>query len=296
MLALPEVVHAKPVWQALSWQQRWPGPPHVEHTGGVAPLQAPASQAPPRQHASPSPPHARQVPVTHAPSVHRLFAQHCWLSAPQGPHWFVAVQVRPTSQVEPVGRHVLFAGSRTSQQPLLHWSFAQHGWLAPPQPAHALVARQRSPPRQTAPAARQRLARSQQPPAQTLPAQQGVPGVPQAVQVRPEQTVCAWLQNWFWQHCWPPWPQATQVLLPKEQTAPVAVHWFEGQHGWPRPPHAPQEPLVHTWLLPHMLPLATQTWLYAQPPPLQRFPGQAGSPGPPHTRHTAPWQMVPAPH
>lgn len=149
--------------------------------------------------------------MTHAPSAQRLFAQHCWPMAPHGLHWLVPVQARPTSQVEPVARHVLLAGSRTSQQPLLHWSFAQHGWLGPPQPAQVLVAVQRSPPKHTAPVARQRLARSQQPPLQTLPAQQGVPGVPQAVQVRPEHTVCGWLQNWFWQHCWPPCPQATHV-------------------------------------------------------------------------------------
>jgi hypothetical protein len=193
-----EVVHAKPVWQVLPWQQRWPLPPHVAQTGLVdVPVQAPASQAPPRQHGSPMAPQARHMPAEHTPWSQRLFAQHCWLSPPQGVHWFVPVQLRPTSQVEPEARQTLLFGSLTSQQPVLHWSFAQHGWLAPPQPEQAPVARQRSPPKHTAFVARQRLARSQQPPLHTLPAQHGVPGVPQAVQVRPEQTVCGWLQNWF---------------------------------------------------------------------------------------------------
>jgi hypothetical protein len=51
------------------------------------------------------------------------------------------------------------------------------------------------------------------------------------------------------------------VFDENEQTAPVAVHWLPVQHGCVRPPQEPQEPLVHTWLLAHMFPGATHTWL-----------------------------------
>lgn len=171
------------------------------------------------------------------------------------------VQTFPRSHAEPLARHTLLPGSRTSQQPLLHWSPAQHGWLGPPQPAHALVARQRSPRWQVLPGARQRLAVSQQPPLHTLPGQHGVPGVPHATQVMPEQMVLACVQVFPAQHCWPPWPQATHVCVATLHAAPGAVHWLLAQQGWLTPPQVPQAPLVHTWLLGHMLPAATHTWL-----------------------------------
>lgn len=113
---------------------------------------------------------------------------------------------------------------------------------------------------------------------QVLPPQHGPVSAPQTAQIELLQTVFASLQVLPAQQGLPAVPQVLQMLVEVSQTAPASlqaavVELVTLQHGWPRPPQISQEYFavadeythwvpasLHVLLLQHGPPFLPQSW------------------------------------
>jgi hypothetical protein len=146
---------------------------------------------------------------------------------------------------------------------------------------------------------------------QVLPAQHGLPVTPQGRQtpLLVSHTLLAPVHTLPEQHGSPAPPQCRheyvpvelvyeQMLLTGSRQVPIVLPELVGQQAWPAFPQA-HDPAEHVpyvdadvW---QVWPSPTQRPARQQPLPAHDEPSQHGSPGSPHTVHTALWQMVPVP-